>query len=139
RTERHPHLAPDEDVRAVGERDGSLGALLHEQDRRSDLTDLRERLEDSVDGERRQAKGRLVQEQDVGARHERPPDRKLLLLSARERPGLPPPELAQDREELEGRAQWVAGVNPPACRQAEAKVLLDREVAEDPPPFGDER
>ena len=41
---RHPQLAADEDVRAVGERDRPLGALLDEQDRRADLTDLRERL-----------------------------------------------------------------------------------------------
>jgi len=46
------HLA----LRAVGKRNGPLGALLDEQDRRSDLTDLRERFENRVDGERREAK-----------------------------------------------------------------------------------
>src|SRR5207253_4102413 len=115
---------PDENVSAVRQRDGPLGPLLDQQDRRSDFTDLGERLEDSVDGERRQPQRRLVQEQDVRAGHERPADRELLLLAAGERPGRPSPELAQNREELERGSQRVADVIPPARRQAEAKVLL---------------
>src|SRR5439155_6533718 len=51
----------------------------------------------------------------------------------------PPPEFAEDRKELEGGPQRVADVRSATRGQAEAKVLLDREVAEDPPPLGDER
>src|ERR1700693_239514 len=75
----------------------------------------------------------------AGAAPERRADGELLLLPAGQRPGLTAPNLAQDREKLESRGQGVADVWPPARRQAETKVLLDREVAEDPPAFRHER
>ena len=46
--------------------------------------DLGERVEDDVDDLRRQPQGRLVEQQHVRARDERPPDRELLLLAAGE-------------------------------------------------------
>jgi hypothetical protein len=100
-------------VRAVGRARPSLGALLHEQDRGADLTDLRERLEDPRRRERRQAERRLVEEQDVGASTRARGDRELLLLAAE---SAPPARRGtrSDREELEGRTQRADG-RPPAA------------------------
>ena len=89
-----------EHVAAVGGRDGSLCALLDEQHGEAALPDRRERFEDDVDDRRREPERRLVEQQDVRLRDERARDRKLLLLAAGQRAGLPPAELPDDREEL---------------------------------------
>ena len=46
------------------------------------------------------ARGRLVEQQNVRPGNERTGDRKLLLLSSRQRPGRAPGELLHDRKEL---------------------------------------
>ena len=63
--------------------------LLDEQHREPTVPDRRERLEDDVDHSRGQAERGLVEQQDLGVGHESPRNRKLLLLTARERTGLP--------------------------------------------------
>ena len=60
----------------------------------------RERVEDDVDDRRRKPQRRLVEQQHVGLGDERARDRELLLLAAGEHPGVSPPELVHDREEL---------------------------------------
>ena len=72
-------------MRAVGERDRALRTLLDEQHREAAVADRGERLEDDVDDARREPERRLVEQQDVRLGDERPRDRELLLLAARER------------------------------------------------------
>jgi hypothetical protein len=86
-------------VRAIRERDRHLGALLDEQDRDAAVADSCERLEQRVDDGRGESERRLVEEQDVGACDKRPRNRQLLLLATRESAGVPPREVANDREE----------------------------------------
>ena len=106
--EREPQLAVRDHVRAVGERDRALRALLDEQHREAALADRGERVEDDVDDARREPERRLVEEQDVGLRDERARDRELLLLAARERARAPPAELVDDREQLVDALERVA-------------------------------
>src|SRR4029079_2561128 len=66
--------------------------------------------------------------------------RELLLLPARERPGLPRAELVDDGEQLLDPLEVAARVRPVLTRhQPEPEVLLDRQLGEDPPAFGHER
>ena len=58
--------------------------------------------EDDVDDRRREPERRLVEQEHVRIGDERPPDRELLLLAARERSRLAAAELGEDREELVG-------------------------------------
>ena len=60
---------------------------------------MRERLEQRLDDERREAERGLVEQQDLGPGDQRPRDRELLLLAARERAREAVGELADDREE----------------------------------------
>ena len=82
--------------------------------------------------------GRLVEQQNVGARDERAGDRELLLLPARERARRTAAELAQHREQLVHLAQSTGRAPVPARSQPEPQVLLDGEVAEDAPSLGHE-
>ena len=122
------------------DRDRALRALLDEQDAEAALADRREHVEDDVDDGRREPERRLVEQQDVGLGDERAGDRELLLLAARERAGVPAAELLDDREELEDAAQRRCASPPRAARrEAEAQVLLDRQLAEDAPALRHER
>jgi hypothetical protein len=81
--------------------------------------------------------GRLVEQDHGRPRHERPPDRRHLLLAARGVSGLRRSPLLEAREEgvhllqveLDLGARGVAGIG------AREQVVLDREVAEAMPPF----
>ena len=104
------------------------------------LANRGERVEDDVDDPRRETERRLVEQQDVGLRDERARDRELLLLAARERARGAASELAHDREELVGALDGLRSHRPAsAAGETEPEVLLDRELAEDPPAFGHER
>src|SRR5581483_11947837 len=61
----------------------------------------------------------------------------LLLLAARQDAGGAAPEVLENREEGVDPGERVAARAP--CREAEAKVLLDSQFAEDPPPLRHER
>ena len=99
-----------------------------------------ERPEHDVDDRRREPERRLVEQQDVGLGDQRARDRELLLLAAGECARLALAELLDDRKELvdarEDRSDAAAGA---PRRQAEAKVLLDRQLGEDAPALGHER
>ena len=88
---------------------------------------------------RREPERRLVEEEHIRLGDERPPDRELLLLAARERAGLPGAELGQHREEFVGRAAAGRPRPFPPRGEPEPQVLLDRELAEDPAAFRHER
>src|SRR6185295_4935345 len=102
--------------------------------------DLRERVEDDVDDLRREPERRLVEEEQPRTGGEAPGDRELLLLASGERAGMPTPELAHDREQLDDRLEVVCRPRPArTCSQPQPEVLLDREIAVDPPPLGHQR
>ncbi len=83
------------DGNAVLENRGVVGifqrnrrVLLGDQDRQTRLAvELLQRLENVLHDERRQSHGRLVQHQQAGARHQRPADRRHLLLATRGQAG----------------------------------------------------
>src|SRR4051812_45248918 len=100
----------------VGERDGALGALLDEQHREATVADRRERLEDDVDDGGSETERRLVEEQHIRLGDEGACDRELLLLTAGERPRVPPPELLDDREEAVDAAKQLVDAAPRASR-----------------------
>src|SRR5205085_818207 len=87
---------------------------------------------------RREPERRLVEEQELRARHERAGDRELLLLAAGERGGRQPQALAEDREELEQPLAAVAVRGTPGGGRADPQVLGDCEAGEEPPPLGRE-
>ena len=131
-------LAVREDVRAIGERDRPLCALLDEEHRRCPRSRIVvERREDDVDDDRREPERRLVEKQQRGPGDERARDRELLLLSAREHRRQPVAELRAHREELVDSVEVV----PPSPfraprREPELEVLLHRQSREEPPPSG---
>src|SRR5437763_6899880 len=74
------------EVRAVADAERLVDVLLHEQDRHPLLlAQPDDQVEDEPDELRREAEGRLVEEEQPGHGHERTRDRELLLLDARER------------------------------------------------------
>ena len=73
-----------QDVGAVGELDRTGRVLLHEQDRDALLAQLVKCIENRVDHDGREAERGLVEQQQPGPGEERPRDRQLLLLPARE-------------------------------------------------------
>src|SRR5207302_10245433 len=118
----------------------SLRALLDQEDGEAAVADRRQGLEDHVDEARRETERRLVQQQHLRIRDQRPGDRQLLLLPARERAGLAPPEVPDDRAEvvdaLEVRVEIASG-SPSG--KAETEVLVDGELTEDAAALGHER
>jgi hypothetical protein len=84
----------------------------------------------------RQAQGQLLDHEQPGARHQRPPEGEHLLLATGERAGLLAAALAQQREQLVDRlepAGEMLGGNAEGTRD---EVLFGGEVGEDPSPFG---
>src|SRR5687767_13267970 len=125
-------------MRASRERDGPLSALLDEKDRDPALADRRQLLEDLLDECRRQSERRLVQKQHRRARDERPADRELLLLPARQHSRLAAAVLAENREQVVGIGEAAARVSPSTSGQAEPEVLVNREVRIDAASLGDQ-
>ncbi len=75
---------------------------------------------------------RLVEQEQPGARHERPPDGEHLLLAAGERPGRLPAALPEHREERENALEVGGHAGPVAAGVgADRQVLLDGEARED--------
>src|SRR5439155_2926283 len=136
--ERDPSAAAQH-VRAMGDLDRTGGVLLDEEHRHTLPVQLLQALEDAVDDQRRESKRRLVKEQEARTREERPRNRQLLLLSARERRGAPAEERAECRKpvaHLRDVRVGMAAVLP--GRGSDAQVLADRETAEDPAVLGHE-
>src|SRR2546423_5660702 len=122
-------------VRAVADAERLVNVLLDQQDRHALLlAQPDDQLEDEPDELRREAERRLVEEEEPRPGHERPRDRKLLLLAARERRGGQTEPVAERREWLE---QALAGrvVSTRSARGggAEPEVLSHTEPREDPP------
>ena len=113
--------------------------LLDEKDGEAGLPDSRQRIEDDVDDLRRKPERRFVEEKHLGIGGERASDRQLLLLAARQHPGVPGAELAQDREELVGAGEAAPVLPLPLRGEPEPEVLLHGELAEDAASLGNER
>ena len=84
-----------------------------------------------VDGERRQARRRLVEEQHLGCGHERAREREHLTLAPGERPGRLSPALVEPREEREHLGEPLAWIGASAGERAQLEVLLDAHRRED--------
>src|SRR5690625_4047287 len=89
------HIAP------IGDRQSLLGVLLDHEDADTRLVHLLYDLEDLVDENRREARSRLVQQQELRLQHECPTHGDHLALTAGEGAGRLPPPAAQGREEVE--------------------------------------
>ena len=116
----HPHLVADLD------RDAEI--LLDEQDRHPGRLDLPQALDQRADDRRREALGRLVDQQKLARLDDGAGDRQHLLLSARERARARQPEFLERRKEPEDPLE-ARVVERPLAR-AEHEVLLDREIGE---------
>ena len=86
-------------------RQGQPGVLLHEYHGQALLPQALDGGEDLPDHERRQAKGGLVEQKKLGARHEGAADGQHLLLPPGERSGGGPSALGQDRKKAVNRGQ----------------------------------
>src|SRR5450830_1775659 len=97
----HDDAALLDHIRAAGDVQRRVGVLLGQQHRRAGLVDAGDDLEHLLDHQRGQAQRRLVQQQRLGAAHQRAADRHHLLLPAAERAGRRLALLVQDGEQLE--------------------------------------
>ena len=101
RGERQAQRPVREHVGAVGEARPCAARAARRAGSSTPVADARERVEERR--RRRSARARATARRAgaaSGPRDERPRDRELLLLPARERAGLPAPEVPHDREEL---------------------------------------
>ena len=98
---RQGHAADLEDGGPIGDIERQRGVLLDEHDRRALRVDLTHHFAYAFDHQRREAQGRLVEQQQLRLAHERAPDGEHLLLAARQQHGALAPALGQLREERE--------------------------------------
>ena len=106
------HMARLEDVAAVRDVERHQGVLLDEQDRRSLLVHLDDRLEDALHKDRRETHRRLVQHEQRRARHQRAADRAHLLLAAGHRARLLALAFCKPREQREHALHVFANRGP---------------------------
>src|SRR6266478_2700518 len=129
---RHHKPAGLEEVGVVGEVEGHRRVLLHQEHAHPLLlVDRSHDAEDLAHHQGGQAERRLVEQEQAGARHERPRDRQHLLLAPRERARLLPAALGEDREIPVDLLVVLAEARllPPRVG-SEAEVLLDAQVHE---------
>src|SRR6266545_5673375 len=125
-------------VAAAAQVEAQLDVLLDDHHGRSALPDAQEHVEDAADGDGAQSETRLVQQQDLGLRHEPARNDDHLLLAPGERARLAQPEPVEERERVVHLAQLRAARLAAAKAEAtEQQVLLDGEVGEDVTPLGD--
>ena len=125
-------LLPDgarlQHVGAVGERQREARHLVHQQDRRLLRAQAVQRCEQILDHLRREAEGRLVQEQQLRLRHQAAREREHLLLAARKEPGALV-RRSRSRQTVEQRLD-LALRHFAAQVGAEADVVQHRELRE---------
>ena len=133
-----PQLAVREHVRAVGERDRPLRALLDEQDREAALADRGERLEDGVltigaspseGSSSSSTSGAATSARAIASCCCWPPESAPACACELRRIG---------NSSGRGRRRRPRLLRPPAG-EAQPQVLLDGELGEDAPPLRDER
>src|SRR5271166_5792855 len=89
------------DANLVADLTGDAKILLDHEDRDPGRLDLVEAGDERADDRRREALGRLVDQEELARLDDRACDRQHLLLPARERPGARQPEFLQSRKEAE--------------------------------------
>jgi len=135
----HPPLLHD--VGVVGHLERGLGELLHEQHRHPLRLEPADGAEDLLHDDRGQPHGRLVEQHDLGARHEGPADGQHLLLAAGERAGELGAPLLELGEELVDPPEVAGGLGAEAeeARQVavgpQEQVVLGGERREDVAPL----
>src|SRR5438132_11031126 len=92
----HPACLQNEG--AIGKRECVTDVLLDEDDRDTLLANGLQRLKNFTHEQRRQSERRLVEQQQTWPGHQPAPDRAHLLFAARQRAGLLPDPLLQQRE-----------------------------------------
>src|SRR4051812_33431071 len=132
------HPAGREHVATVGDREGDVRVLLHDENRHPRLVYLLDDLEVPLDENRSQSHGRLVHEQQLRLGHESSSHGHHLLLAAGERPGELGAALVQKREEV---VDAVVGFVRAAALQvgAHLEVLAHGHRREEPPVLGHDR
>ena len=95
-----------------------------------------DRVEDRVDEHRGETHRRLVEQQHLRLRHERPAHRQHLLLAAAQRAGDLGSPLEKPREHLEGARDAVLDLLVGHGEPAHPQVLLDRQAREGPAALG---
>ena len=105
--------------------------LLDHQDRHARGVHLEDLLEDGVDERGGEPGGRLVQQQDLGARHERAAHGDHLALASRHRSRRLAPALLEARKEAEHSLHALLDGSLAARKRAQLQVLLDGEARED--------
>src|SRR6266481_1025984 len=124
------HPPPLDDVVTVRDPRREPEVLLDQQDREAFGLEPPDRRADLLDDHGRQSLGRLVQQQEPGARAEDAPDGQHLLLAARELGALAPQALLQVWEETEnGVDRQAAGPDLGGQQQ----VFLDVQARKDAP------
>ena len=127
--------AAGEDVDPIRHLGGERHVLLDEEDREPLAPELVERFRHLAHHQRSKAFGRLVHEEQVGVRHQRPADGEHLLLAAGER--IARVRLARREAGEEGEdALQVPAFLPVRARHSE--ILEHRERREDAPALRDE-
>src|SRR5437667_1210019 len=124
-----------EDIAAVAQLESLDHALLDEEDREAaGLADTIDGLEDLLDDARPEALRGLVEQQEIGLRHEAAAEREHLLLAAGEGSGELLAPLAEDGEYGEhGLQAFPALPARGAAVRAELEILPHAERGEDPP------
>ena len=118
-------------------RHGALEVLLDQQHRDAGRFQRLEPGVDAIDDQRRKPERHLVEQQEVRVHHQRAPDRRRLLLAARQCAGERAAALLEVGKGLHHRVERP-GAGPPGVAR-EQEVLLDRQAREQPPAFGHER
>ena len=127
------HVGPVREVECHGH------ILLHQQHGDAARVDVADDAEHFPHDRRREAEGRLVEQQQPRLRHQRTADREHLLLAAGERAGRLLELLAQHREEVEHLLQRLRAARlRGAAEAAELQVLLHRHFGKEPAAFGHE-
>ena len=117
---------------------GHCQVLLDEKDAGAFLGNVGKHVEDLLGDDRRQPHGRLVQQQEFGGTHQRPPDRQHLLFAAGQRARRLAQPLFEAREHGEDLLPVAADRGlVPAAVSAHLQVLVHAQAEEDVPPFGD--
>src|ERR1700722_1283007 len=127
------HAPMLERVDEIGDLEGKIDVLLHEDDGDAALGEADHDLEDLVDHQRREAERRLVEQQKLGVPHQRPADRQHLLLAAGKPTGRLSVSLAEDRKQS---IDFVKQVGPRLAASGEEpcnQILLDRKMLKYPP------
>src|SRR6516165_7362153 len=131
-------LAVDDDIAAIGDADGLVEVLLgHQHGELMAFLELLDLFDRALDEDRCETDRRLVDQQDLGGRHQRARQSEHLLLAAAQTAGELAPPFPERREGRVGRVEVAGDLDARQwSKSAEEQVLLDRELGEEAAAFG---